>query len=403
MPAQGKGQGGNKGNGKSRAEHSDNGGGRQKADRPERAGNQRQDIKAERKARKSEHSQIRDHRERPQNIPGNKEPRQRQVTPVWAGRGERLANDRYEQRPQKKRNGKDHRSYAEKDIDRNDGPQYRDRDERQKHPRFLGPPIRQNAWTNDYRYDRRYDARWEKAERKALKNQRKALKKWAKNSDRYYASHDDWQIPDRRYRGDTWRNVFLRSVVVNVIGDGAQDYFRPQYYNYGYGIPYSADYGRYDYEPYPSYQRTAATTAYYGRRPYAYESDYGQETLYPSEFAGDLGLPYLADTSVGGFISSLFGNLVALGYNQGYLDAQNARSGGYSDAYYTDPYDPYVYVEDNYEDIGYDPYSCFAENQRYLSEGYELGYRDAQYGENQLAEYDTSGIDLVSLLIGSVL
>jgi hypothetical protein len=110
---------------------------------------------------------------------------------------------------------------------------------------------------------------------------------------------------------------------------------------------------------------------------------------------------------MGGFLGRLFSELIAFGYNQGFRDAQYLRSNGYSRVrYYQDPYDPYVYTSQDvvFQDIGYDPYSCFSENRRYLSEGYELGYRDALYGRTEYDPYAYGGnLDLVSALIGSSL
>ena len=108
----------------------------------------------------------------------------------------------------------------------------------------------------------------------------------------------------------------------------------------------------------------------------------------------------------GGFLGRLFTELIAYGYNQGYSDALYARSAGYQTRYISDPYDPYVYVDEyqGFEDVGYDPYSCIGENRRYLSEGYELGYRDALYGQTDYDPYYENGnVDLISALITTAL
>jgi hypothetical protein len=106
-------------------------------------------------------------------------------------------------------------------------------------------------------------------------------------------------------------------------------------------------------------------------------------------------------------VGRLFSELLAYGYNQGYQDALYARTNGYNTRYYADPYDPYVYVEEEvvFEDVGYNPYSCFGENRRYVSQGYELGYRDALYGRNQYDPYyyQTTDVDLISALISAVI
>jgi hypothetical protein len=117
-------------------------------------------------------------------------------------------------------------------------------------------------------------------------------------------------------------------------------------------------------------------------------------------------LPYLSvSTSFGGFVGGFFSELVAYGYNQGYQDALYARTHGYNTRYYADPYDPYVYVEEEvvFEDVGYNPYSCFGLNRRYVSEGYALGYRDALHGGVEYDPYDNgTNVDLVSVLISTV-
>ena len=126
----------------------------------------------------------------------------------------------------------------------------------------------------------------------------------------------------------------------------------------------------------------------------------------PSYEAVNIGLPELSvSSSYGGFVSDFYGDLIAYGYDQGYKDALYARSNGYRTTRVAGPYDPYVYVEDDvvFEDIGYDPYSCFGERRRYLNEGYELGYRDAVYGSDPVdLDVENTNIDLVSILVGAV-
>ena len=154
------------------------------------------------------------------------------------------------------------------------------------------------------------------------------------------------------------------------------------------------------YDPYVPYVT-------YSANDYGYTS-YGTP-YYADYYADNVGLPYLAtSSSVGGFVGRMFSELMAYGYNQGYRDALYARSNGYNTRYFDDPYDPYVYTPETvvYQDIGYNPYSSFGENRRYLSEGYELGYRDALYSRNQYDPYNNYGannVDLVSALISAVI
>ena len=79
----------------------------------------------------------------------------------------------------------------------------------------------------------------------------------------------------------------------------------------------------------------------------------------------------------------------------------------YNNQYYQDPYAYESAYSDrgySYQDIGYDPYSSLDQNRQYLSEGYQLGYRDALNSRNQpLALNNVGGGDLISLLLGNVL
>ena len=98
-------------------------------------------------------------------------------------------------------------------------------------------------------------------------------------------------------------------------------------------------------------------------------------------------------TLEGEFIQRALGT----GYYQGLLEGQLARDEGWGDEYY---YDPYLYQQ-----AMYDPYSSsIGDCRRYFSEGYEMGYRDALAGRDEFELADTGGgVDLVSLLLGSVL
>ena len=98
----------------------------------------------------------------------------------------------------------------------------------------------------------------------------------------------------------------------------------------------------------------------------------------------------------GGFASQLIGNFLAQGYDQGFLAGRDARRNRIDDNNYNDPY--------AYEGGLYDPYSAtLGENRRTLSEGYELGYRDALSGRNDYDPQSEGNVDLVSLLLNNVL
>jgi len=248
---------------------------------------------------------------------------------------------------------------------------------------------------------------------------RKALKEQARSGRGY--QYDNYQ-PSRVYvrRDDDWRDNVLRSVVANVVtfnnvrsytpyyGD---QYSSGSYYSPGYSNSYYQPYQTYSSGYYPAYQYPVDTyTSYYNfytpyqDTSYGYTDPYyyGGNDVSPYAYADDLGLPLLSQSSFGGIVSQLFSQLIAYGYNEGYRDAQYARTQGQRTRYYDDPYDPYVMVDDDVDlsDVGYNPYSCIAEDRRYVSQGYELGYRDALYGSNDYDPYSNgSTLDLVSALI----
>jgi hypothetical protein len=276
-----------------------------------------------------------------------------------------------------------------------------------------------HAWPNNYGYERSTAVHLRNYERKALKEQ-------ARLQGRYFDERYDRVVriePPQRY---DWRDNVLRSVVYSVVSNNYPTYYYPSqlgssyypepysYPSYSYYSSYPSGYYTSAYQYYPGYVTTSYYDFYdpYGYStaydPYAYSySNYSAYDPYYSYSAYGSGLPFLSGSSgMGGFLSRLFSELIAYGYNQGYNDAIYARSAGYRTRYYSDPYDPYVYVADSqgFEDIGYDPFSCVGENRRYLSEGYELGYRDALYGQTDYDPYyDNSNVDLISALITTAL
>ena len=282
-------------------------------------------------------------------------------------------------------------------------------------PGLLGPPVKNRAWPENYGHRRSAEVHDRNAERKALKEQAKRSRRYEK---RYYTPS---RVDVRRF--DEWRDDILRSVVSSAItvNTGPSYYSTPYYGNdHSYSAPYyppAYSSGYYPvYQQYPAYTETVTYYDFYdpdhlyssyGYSDYSdYSDHYSDDIGLPSYYAEDLGLPLLSDSSMGGIIGRLFSELIAFGYDQGYQDALDARAVGQRDRfYYEDPYDPYILVDHEVvEDIGYNPYSCIADDRRYVSQGYELGYRDALYGTSDYDPYyDAGNIDLVSALIGASL
>ena len=122
--------------------------------------------------------------------------------------------------------------------------------------------------------------------------------------------------------------------------------------------------------------------------------------VYPSGNHISFGLQFSTGTPYVNIGTRLSSNLVAYGYDQGYRDAQYARSID-TVVTYNDPYDPYVYT--TYGDVGYDPYSSFGENRHCLSVGYEAGYRDAMRQMEPVIYYQNDSVDMVSAMITAVI
>ncbi len=198
--------------------------------------------------------------------------------------------------------------------------------------------------------------------------------------------------------GFDWKQILLRSVMATFFTNsdnvGYYDSY-PRYYasnddDYGYVPQYASyPYNTFGYEPAYSYYEPAA---YYGYDQYAGNG-------LPYEYSAYSALPYddMVDLYSGGVGGEMIQRALATGYYQGLLEGQAARSRGWGDNYYQDPY--------LYEQTMYDPYSSSIGNcRRYFSEGYEMGYTDALGGRDEFDLADSGGdIDLVSLLLGSVL
>jgi len=288
-------------------------------------------------------------------------------------------------------------------------------------------PIRDNrAWPNNRGYERSTEVHLRNAERKALKEQ-------ARLQGRYFDDRYDRVVRVYQPRRDDRRDNILRSVVYSVIANNYPGSYsscsaEPRYRYDTYGYPAYNGYNYNGYPAYSGYDYNGYSPSYYGGYPanggystttyYDFYDPYGSyydpydysyssyDQGYPGYSSYGSGLPFLSGSGTGGFLGRLLTELIAYGYNQGYGEALRARSAGYQTRYFSDPYDPYVYVDESqgFQDIGYDPYSCVGENRRYLSEGYELGYRDALNGQTDYDPYyDNGNVDLVSALISTAL
>lgn len=206
-------------------------------------------------------------------------------------------------------------------------------------------------------------------------------------------------------QGSSFKEQIIRTLISSVLGGlGGRGFdlgglVQPQ--GYSNVVPY--DYNGYD----PSYGYY--TPSYVSGRPYygpAPNDQYYDQAPYDRPGLSGIGgsilgaLPiaeivqqYTGDNP---FVSQLVGSFLSQGYDQGFLAGQHAREYGYDDAMYNDPY--------AYQNGAYDPYSAsLGENRRYLSEGYELGYRDALNGNAMYDEQTVGGGDLVGVLLNNVL
>lgn len=195
--------------------------------------------------------------------------------------------------------------------------------------------------------------------------------------DNYFGDDDDYYgngYYDDGYndRGD-WKSTLLRtvlSVVLGGSGDNSYSALDPSYAYSGQAPVYAP--GGY-YTSQPSWIYSPAT---YDATPFS-------DTPYSSMIYAD---PYTRDITR---------QALASGYSQGFIDGQNAASYGYDD--YSSPY--------GYAPTVYSGYSTsLAERQQYLSEGYEIGYRDAMENKDSYGLDEGGGnLDLVSALLGSVM
>jgi hypothetical protein len=199
----------------------------------------------------------------------------------------------------------------------------------------------------------------------------------------HYGNGYDYNYDDAYYGNDygygdqgEWKSALLRTVLSLVLG-GSGDNFDNNYYatdpSYAYS-GYSPVYAPGGY--YTSQPNWIYSPATYDATPYS-------DSPYSSMIYAD---PYTRDVAR---------EALAAGYSQGFIDGQNAAAYGYSD--YSSPY--------GYAPTAYSGYSTsLAERQQYLSEGYELGRRDAMEDRDSYGIFEGGGnLDLISALLGTVM
>jgi hypothetical protein len=250
---------------------------------------------------------------------------------------------------------------------------------------------------------------------------------------RQQALVEGWNFSERDFRRnvweytqrEAWRDNLLRSAISVNLGY-ANDYYYipppayPAYYGVNYE-PWNYNIGYTYYDPF--FSSFYVQPSYYAYQPYDYyaSSFYYDDPYYIDDPYDDfLTVRIFASSSGVGLISRLVGGLLAYGYDQGYRDGLLARQAGYMDySYYEDPYvyyddtyyaDPYggEYYEETVQTTTtysfYEPYNSYSvyENRRTLSEGYELGYRDALYGTAEYDPYEAvANVNLVSIYVGA--
>ncbi len=259
-----------------------------------------------------------------------------------------------------------------------------------------------NAWPNNYGYERSSEVHARNAERKALMDENRYMR--SDNGDRDWFAYRYSAAPNYAYSPYAYRNHqrwtdVLRNVIANVFGANSGNYGRDDnsYYSASYGTPYySPYYSDNYYDVYPQYQSYAydpyaANNDGYGYAPAYYgQPNYGVDQV-------NVNVPLGITVSFGsGYDRQMSNQLLATGYYQGYNDGLYATSAGYGDQYYDDPY--------VYEEAIYDPYSySIGENRHCLSDGYELGYVDAQNRGFIRDPNEFGSPNLVSVLISSSL
>ncbi|MGH9945907.1 MAG: hypothetical protein ACRD6X_01760 [Pyrinomonadaceae bacterium] len=257
------------------------------------------------------------------------------------------------------------------------------------------------------RWDDRFERRGDQLDRRTLREFRGQVADL-----RRLARRDGRSFNERAYRAnlyeydrrEAWRNNVLRSAIsINFGYSNGYGYISPPAYSNYYDIGYDPRYynirSTYYYPDLGSYYVEPYSYAY---RPYDY--NYSSYNYYDPYYLDDptddfLTVRILSSSYATNFESRFVGGLLSYGYEQGYRDGISARANRRDRSYYDDPF---VYYDEPYEDAAYyEPYSySIYENRRCLSKGYDLGYQDALYGDDDyVPEY--YGGDLVSLWIGA--
>lgn len=195
--------------------------------------------------------------------------------------------------------------------------------------------------------------------------------------DAYYGDDYGSNYYDDSYNdGGDWKSTLLRTVLSVVLGGSGDNFDDNSYavdpaYAYSGNSPVYAPGGYYTSQPNWIY-----SPATYDATPYS-DSPY-RSMIYADPYTRDIGRQALS-----------------AGYSQGFIDGQNAANYGYDD--YSSPYGTAPTAYSSYS-------TSMAERQRYMCEGYEIGYRDAQENRDSYGIDDGGGnLDIVSALLGSVM
>ncbi len=261
---------------------------------------------------------------------------------------------------------------------------------------FGGAPV--------YRVD---DRRFAREQQRQIKAQIKAQRQYQRDQTRYarsqYPSYSSpaYQYDDNYYAnqdyngGSSWKAQILPLLIANIFGGGGFD--QSGLSNQGY---YSSAQNVNQYR-YRNHQVGYAPNSYepsYGGYGYDDQYSYDQPGFDSGSILSSLPIAEIIEQYTGEneFVSGLIGSFLTQGYDQGIVAGQNARQYGYTEAQYNNPY--------TYENGVCDPYSAsVGDNRRYLSEGYEQGYRDALAGNSNYEDGNSTGSDLVGVLLNSVL
>lgn len=268
-----------------------------------------------------------------------------------------------------------------------------------------------------YRIDNRRAIR---DQQKFFKEQLKAQRRYQRDQQRYSAyQYRNYPAPVYRYdnnyysnqsdynRGTSWRGQILPMLIANIFGGGSNSYntgFPQDRYARTNVDPYEYQYRQPTYAPAYTYGPTYDNS--YNNYGYSDPYSYNPQGFDTGSVLSSLPIAEIISQYTGQneFVSGLIGTFLSQGYDQGLMAGQNARQYGYTEAQYNDPY--------TNQNGAYDPYSVsLGENRRYLSEGYEQGYRDgydqgqrdAVYGGENYDQTNAGGSDLIGVLLNSVL